>query len=134
MEDAALGKLAAVSWIDPDFGNPLTQSHKNENDDHPPVDITAGQELVLKLYSAVANSPQWNKTLLVIAYDEHGGLYDHVPPPSAADDRSAFKRYGLRVPAFVISPWVRKFRLAHRLRPYLANKDNLVEVLSPSRW
>ena len=113
LEDVAQGKLAAVSWIDPDFGDPLTQSHKNENDDHPPVDITAGQELVLKLYSAVANGPQWNKTLLVVVYDEHGGLYDHVPPPSAADDRTNFRRYGLRVPAFIVSPWVDANTVSH---------------------
>src|ERR1700682_1388668 len=71
LEDAQQGKLAAVSWIDPDFGDPLTNSHKNENDDHPPVDIMAGQQLVLKLYNAIASSPQWDKTLLVVVYDEH---------------------------------------------------------------
>jgi phospholipase C len=106
LEDAAQGKLAAVSWIDPDFGDPLTQSHKNENDDHPPVDIMAGQELVLKLYNAIAHSPQWDKTLVVVVYDEHGGIYDHVSPPAAQDDRPTFRQYGMRVPAFIISPWV----------------------------
>jgi phospholipase C len=113
LEDAAQGKLAAVSWIDPDFGDPLTQSHKNENDDHPPVDIMAGQQLVLKLYNAIASSPQWNKTLLVVVYDEHGGLYDHVPPPAAEDDRPKFRRYGVRVPAFIISPWTDANTVSH---------------------
>lgn len=113
LEDAAQGKLAAVSWIDPDFGDPLTHSTKNENDDHPPADIMAGQELVLKLYNAVASSPQWDKTLLVIVYDEHGGLYDHVPPPAAEDDRPAFRRYGVRVPTFIVSPWVEANTVSH---------------------
>lgn len=113
LEDAAQGKLAAVSWIDPDFGNPLTQTHENENDDHPPVDIMAGQQLVLKLYNAVASSPQWDKTLLVVVYDEHGGLYDHVPPPTADDDRPKFRRYGVRVPSFIISPWVEANTVSH---------------------
>lgn len=113
LEDAAQGKLAAVSWIDPDFGDPLTHSHQNENDDHPPVDIMAGQELVLKLYNAVVNSPKWNKTLLVVVYDEHGGLYDHVPPPTAADDRPSFRQYGVRVPAFVVSPWAEANAVSH---------------------
>jgi phospholipase C len=113
LEDAAQGKLAAVSWIDPDFGDPLTHSTKNENDDHPPADIMAGQELVLKLYNAIASSPQWNKTLLVIVYDEHGGLYDHVSPPAAEDDRPSFRRYGVRVPAFVISPWTEANSVSH---------------------
>jgi phospholipase C len=113
LEDAAQGKLAAVSWIDPDFGDPLTHSTKNENDDHPPADIMAGQELVLKLYNAVASSPKWNKTLLVVVYDEHGGLYDHVPPPAAEDDRPSFRRYGVRVPAFIVSPWAEANTVSH---------------------
>jgi len=113
LEDAAQGKLAAVSWIDPDFGDPVTNSHKNENDDHPPVDMLAGQELVLKLYNAVINSPKWNKTLLVVVYDEHGGLFDHVPPPPAADDRPSFRQYGVRVPAFVVSPWAEANTVSH---------------------
>ena len=47
------------------------------------------------------------KTLLVIFYDEHGGFYDHVPPPDAADDSpQVFGRYGVRVPALIVSPWV----------------------------
>jgi phospholipase C len=113
LEDAAQGKLASVSWIDPDFGDPVTGPTKTENDDHPPVDVMGGQELVLKLYNAVTSSPQWEKTLLVILYDEHGGLYDHVPPPSAEDDRPSFRRYGVRVPAFVVSPWAGANKISH---------------------
>jgi phospholipase C len=113
LEDAAQGKLAAVSWIDPDFGDPLSNSHKNQNDDHPPVDMMAGQQLVLKLYNAVCNSPEWNKSLFVIVYDEHGGLFDHVPPPAAEDDRPNFRRYGVRVPCFIVSPWVDADQVSH---------------------
>lgn len=113
LEDAAQGKLAAVSWIDPDFGDPVTGPTKTENDDHPPVDVMGGQELVLKLYNAVTSSPQWDKTLLVVLYDEHGGLYDHVPPPAAEDDRPSFRQYGVRVPAFVVSPWAEADKISH---------------------
>ncbi|HEY4846219.1 MAG TPA: alkaline phosphatase family protein [Methylocella sp.] len=113
LEDAAQGKLAAVSWIDPDFGDQIFQTHTNENDDHPPVDIMAGQQLVLTLYNAVATSRQWDTTLLVVVYDEHGGLYDHVPPPTADDDRPKFRRYGVRVPSFIISPWVEANKVSH---------------------
>jgi len=73
----------------------------------------AGQQLVLKLYNAIASSPKWDKILLVVVYDEHGGLYDHVPPPAAADDRPNFRRYGVRVPAFIISPWVNANSVSH---------------------
>jgi phospholipase C len=51
------------------------------------------------------NSPNWRKTLLVITYDEHGGFFDHVPPPAAHDDRPAFRTYGVRVPTIVVSPF-----------------------------
>jgi phospholipase C len=115
LEDAAQGKLAAVSWIDPDFGDPVTNSHKNENDDHPPVDMMAGQELILKTYNAITSSPNWAKTLLVILYDEHGGLFDHVSPPKAADDRPAFRQYGVRVPCFIVSPWVEANSVTHQV-------------------
>ena len=55
----------------------------------------------------MATGPQWEKTLLIIFYDEHGGFFDHVPPPEATDDDpKMFGRYGLRVPALIVSPWV----------------------------
>jgi Phosphoesterase family len=75
------------------------------NDDHPPADIAAGQHLIAEVGRALTNSPQWAKTLLVITYDEHGGFFDHVPPP-AAPPVSGINRYGPRVPTFVVSPWV----------------------------
>jgi phospholipase C len=57
-------------------------------------------------------SPAWGKTLLLITYDEHGGFYDHVPPPAAKDDTPALRKLGPRVPALVVSPWVGKRQVA----------------------
>jgi phospholipase C len=113
LEDAAAGKLAAVSWIDPNFVDVGFVGPSGSNDDHPPSDVMKGQELVLKLYNAVINSPQWEKTLLVVVYDEHGGFYDHVAPPPADDDSAAFRHYGARVPAFIVSPWVERGKASH---------------------
>jgi phospholipase C len=106
LDDARNGELAAVSWIDPNFVDFSYYGPSGSNDDHPPSDVFAGQELVFKLYDALVRSPTWPKTLLLVTYDEHGGFYDHVPPPAAADDSRAFRTYGVRVPALVISPWV----------------------------
>jgi len=104
-DQAAAGKLPSVCWIDPIFVD--TAGIIGANDDHPPADILHGQELVLNIYHALVSNPdQWRKTLFIIAYDEHGGFYDHVPPPPAEDDSASFRRYGARVPAFLISPWV----------------------------
>jgi phospholipase C len=105
LDDAKDGKLPAVSWIDPNFVDVSFIGPAGSNDDHPPSDIKAGQELVLKTYAALVNGPKWRKTMLVVTYDDHGGFFDHVHPPAAKDDRPAFRRYGVRVPAFVVSPF-----------------------------
>jgi phospholipase C len=107
LDDAAKGELRDVSWIDPNFID-LSVLDPSSNDDHPPSDVRAGQALVLEIYEALASSPNWADTVLVIVYDEHGGFYDHVPPPSV-DDRSGYKTLGVRVPALVVGPRVRKF-------------------------
>jgi phospholipase C len=72
--------------------------------------MMAGQELVLTLIESVMRSPAWKKSLIVITYDEHGGFYDHVDPGqfTAADDRRLMRRYGVRVPALVVSPYVER--------------------------
>jgi phospholipase C len=111
---AAKGKLGAVSWIDPNFAD-FREPNVASNDDHPPSDVVAGQELVLKLYNAVVNSPKWKKILLIITYDEHGGFFDHVSPPAAQDDNREFRQYGVRVPALIISPWVEQGTVAKTL-------------------
>ena len=86
----------------------------DQNDDHPPHDIMKGQKLVADIYNALrANEELFNSTLFVITYDEHGGFYDHVmPPATVAPDRHheefKFTQLGLRVPALLISPWVRR--------------------------
>ena len=104
LEDVANGDLREVSWIDPNFVD-LRVGDQSSNDDHPPSDITDGQLLVLTLYATLLRYADWDDTLLVITYDEHGGFYDHVAPP-AVDDGSGFATYGVRVPAIAIGPRV----------------------------
>jgi phospholipase C len=115
LDDAAAGTLAPVSWIDPAFTN-FNPLGFPVNDDHPPADIKDGQDLALAVYDALAASPQWDRSLLIIVYDEHGGFFDHVPPPHAPDDDPAtFGRYGVRVPAIIVSPWVQPRTVCHTL-------------------
>jgi phospholipase C len=102
---AADGTLPAYTFLEPSFGS-------NGNSQHPNYDVSLGEQLIHDLYQTVRNSPNWNDTLLVINYDEHGGNYDHVAPPSTAvaPDNSIgefnfdFTRFGVRVPALLISP------------------------------
>jgi phospholipase C len=113
LEDAAAGTLESVSWIDPAFTN-FNPLGFPVNDDHPMADVKDGQDLVLAVYEALASSPQWDRCLLVIVYDENGGFYDHVPPPQAADDEpDMFGRYGVRVPAIIVSPWIEPRTVCH---------------------
>ena len=104
---AKSGALPDVAWIDPNFVD--VGGAAGSNDDHPPSDVRAGQELVLRVLNALVQSPAWERTLLVLTYDEHGGFFDHVEPPSAEDDdpRPEFRSYGPRVPAIVVSARVR---------------------------
>jgi phospholipase C len=112
LEDAASGDLAKVSWIDPNFVD-LSILEPNSNDDHPPSDVRAGQELVMMVYRALAESPRWGRTMLVVTYDEHGGFYDHEPPPRPPEENPQFDTYGVRVPAFVVSPLVAPGTVSH---------------------
>jgi phospholipase C len=102
---AAAGTLPAYTFLEPDFG-------ANGNSQHPNYDVAAGEQLIRDVYYAVRNGPGWNNTLLLITYDEHGGNYDHVAPPWGAvpPDNSVgefgfdFTRFGVRIPALLISP------------------------------
>jgi len=121
-KDAAEGKLAPVTYIDPFF---------YLNDDHPPSHPLLAQQLISAVYTALANSPQWKNCMLVITYDEHGGFFDHVSPGKTADDTATrfptdedgnptteytsgsrtvhgFDQLGFRVPAMVIGPYVKQ--------------------------
>jgi DNA/RNA endonuclease G (NUC1)/phospholipase C len=114
LERAAAGDLPALSWIDPNFID-LNLGPGGSNDDHPPSDLHAGQKLVLDLFDAVAQSPAWERTMIVVTYDEHGGFYDHLAPPAAEDDYPELRRLGPRVPALVVSPWVEERQVEHTL-------------------
>jgi phospholipase C len=113
LDDAAKGELRDVSWIDPNFVD-LKVLDPNSNDDHPPSDVRAGQALVLETYEALVNSPNWEDTVLIVTYDEHGGFYDHVVPPPVPDgDPGKYERLGVRVPALVIGPRVKQGACHH---------------------
>ncbi|HEY1216661.1 MAG TPA: alkaline phosphatase family protein, partial [Bryobacteraceae bacterium] len=85
---------------------------ETQTDDHPPHNVMKAEKLIADTYNALrSNESLWKSTLLVILYDEHGGFYDHVPPPSnavAPDEHTSvfdFRRLGVRVPAILVSPW-----------------------------
>jgi phospholipase C len=101
---AKSGNLPSVSFIDPHFVDYPPDSFCDE----PPSDIRNSQRFIRCLVETLVASPKWEKTLLIIIYDEHGGFYDHVPPvPAAKVSPEMLPTTGVRVPCFVISPWVK---------------------------
>jgi phospholipase C len=104
VDDALSGNLPSVCQIEP------TYFDANANDDHPPHDFARGQAFISTIVNAVAQGPQWSKSLIILTYDEHGGFFDHVPPPTVEDERAAegFDQLGVRVPGLIISPYTRR--------------------------
>ena len=110
LSDVAAGKLPQFTFLDPNYE---TSSEEN------PQDIQLGERYIAQVATALMRAPTWKHTALFLTYDEHGGYYDHVPPPSAippdliapaltsGDAPGAFDRYGFRVPMIVVSPWAR---------------------------
>jgi phospholipase C len=104
---AAAGSLPAFTFLEPDFAS-------TGNSQHPNYDVALGEALIHDVYEALRTGPGWNQTLLVVTYDEHGGCYDHVPPPSGATPPDStigefafdFRRFGARVPTVLVSPWI----------------------------
>lgn len=117
--DAAAGNLPGFCIVDPNY------EYGSEED---PQDISVGEAFSSTVVQALLESPAWSNTLLVWTYDEHGGYYDHVPPPPALapdstkpmpeageSDYAGFKRYGFRVPTVVVSPYARKDYVSHSI-------------------
>ncbi|KAK8177205.1 phosphatidylglycerol specific phospholipase [Phyllosticta citrichinensis] len=119
--DIANGTLPAFSYYNPECCTIDSM--------HPTSNMAAGEQLIKHLYDAIRNSQYWDNTLFIINFDEHGGFADHVPPPyniPAPEDAITFSgksdghnvtydftRLGVRVPAFLISPWIAPNTLIH---------------------
>ena len=105
---------------------------QDQNDDHPPHNIVKAEKLIADVYNAIrSNEELWNSTLLVIAFDEHGGFYDHVVPPPAdppdeKQDKYAFNQLGVRVPALLVSPYVGQ-RVKHTVFDHTSVLKYLIE-------
>ena len=100
---AMAGNLPSVSFIEPHYVDYPPDSFCDE----PPSDIRKSQAFIRDLVETVVAGPSWDRTLLLITYDEHGGFYDHVPPQNAVPVAPGMlPTTGLRVPSFVISPWI----------------------------
>jgi phospholipase C len=121
---------AAYTFIEPRYDTISDQLGLPfvNNSQHPPNSVALGEALIKTVYEAIRNSPNWNRSMLIITWDEHGGFFDHVTPPAAAPIPTGtpptdiqgrnygymFDRYGPRVPAVVISPLCPQNLIEHR--------------------
>jgi phospholipase C len=115
----------AYTFIEPDYE--VLSDYKCGTSQHPLDDVTRGEALIKSVYEAVRNSPVWNQSLLIITWDEHGGFFDHMPPPATVapgdtvlntgwnQSKFTFEQLGPRVPAVVISPLIPGNLIDHRV-------------------
>jgi phospholipase C len=130
LKDCDKGNLPSYSFVEPNYSDHETDSGEEvANDQHPDHNMQAGETFIASIYQAIKNNPDlWETTALLITYDEHGGIFDHVPPPDCPKDQFTadgnatgtgapfhFDRLGVRVPSILISPWIPKGSVVDRV-------------------
>ena len=113
---AKAGTLPEFSLVEPSY---------TKNSEEDPQNIAYGEQFAASVIDAVMAGPGWKNTLLIWTFDEHGGYYDHVPPPAAIapDDippdatvaYTGFRQYGFRVPCAIVSPFARADYVSHEV-------------------
>ncbi len=115
----------SYAFIEPSYH--ILDDYRGSSSMHPFADVRDGEALVKTVYEALRASPAWEKSLLVIMWDEHGGFFDHVTPPPATPPGDTvpgskynqygftFSQYGVRTPAIVVSPLIPKGTIDHRV-------------------
>jgi phospholipase C len=129
-KDCDKGILPEYCFVEPNYNDHTGDSGEEvANDQHPDHDVLAGEYLIAEVYMHIRRNPKlWPNTALLVVYDEHGGIYDHVPPPACIADKFhsseadpgtnqpfKFDRLGVRVPAILISPWIPKNTVVDRV-------------------
>lgn len=138
-------RLPRYCFIEPRY-NPqsLGGAFLPANDQHPDHDVRAGELLLQRVYEAIrSNDDLWKSCMLVIIYDEHGGIYDHVPPPptvspdgiSCSSPAFDFTRLGPRVPAVIVSPYVTRGKIVHDLTfDHTSVIATAMKLFAPKAW
>jgi phospholipase C len=130
LADCKSGKLSDYSFVEPNYSDhDGDDGEEVASDQHPDHNVQAGELYIARVYNAIRENPDlWSTTALLIVYDEHGGIFDHVPPPDCTPDGYSagpadtglnftftFNRLGVRVPAVLISPWIPKGRVVNEV-------------------
>lgn len=115
-QDARQGRLPAYSFLEPSFIDDDLLDVEKTTSEHPPTDVCSGDHYLARIWEAIRTGKDWERTLFVLTFDEHGGCADHVPTPWGAappdecsmpgDEGFGFDRFGVRIPTVIASPYV----------------------------
>ncbi len=110
--DAREGALANIVFVDPNYTD-AAEDDGTSNDYHPKGSVLVAEQFVARVHNTLSRCPQWDRMVFVLNFDEHGGFFDHVPPPPCRDDtvqagpgpHPDLRRLGFRVPAIAMGPF-----------------------------
>jgi phospholipase C len=139
--DIKNGTQPQVIIVEPSYQDAPHVGPDHPNDNHPPLAVGWGEDFLRRTYQAVTMNPAvWANSLMMVYNDEHGGFYDHVPPP-AFDNTAAgnvappapyqFNTLGPRIPAILVSPWVTPGKVNHELHDHTSVLQLLAEIFTP---
>jgi phospholipase C len=140
-EDIAADQLPSYTFVEPDYGVVGKGNSQHPGQAHSRPEFVAGEQLIHDIYDTLRRNPAvFEKTVFVITYDEHGGFYDHVPPPATVspDARTwkgtfAFDLLGVRVPAVIVSPWIQRHTVDETLYDHTAIIQTVRSVYAPGK-
>jgi phospholipase C len=125
-----------VIIVEPSYNDGPHIGPDHTKDNHPPLAIGWGEDFLRRVYEAAATNPnRWRKTVLINYYDEHGGFYDHVPPPAIGyqtngNPSHTFKSLGVRIPVIIVSPYVDPGSVRHGLFDHTSVLQFVAEVFT----
>lgn len=132
-----------VIFIEPAYADAPIEFNWPPNDNHPPLPLAPGEDFIRAVYQVLtSNEAIWNETALIITYDEHGGFFDHVVPPSIVTapppkakwkDKTPFKTLGVRVPALIVSPYVNPGTVCSELFDHTSILQFIAEQFAPDK-
>ena len=143
LADCHAGTLPQYSFVEPNYSD---HDGLIASDQHPDHHVAEGERFIASIYMAIKSNPGlWSSTALLITYDEHGGIFDHVPPPApdgtdgfaAPPEKTGtgqaftFDRLGVRVPSILVSPWVRRGTVVNEVYEHASIPATVTEWLLP---
>jgi phospholipase C len=137
MQVEAIDSGPQVIIVEPSYNDGPHLGPDHPNDNHPPLAIGWGEDYLRRVYqAAIVDRERWAKTVMVYYHDEHGGFYDHVPPPrigytTTGHPQYVFDSLGPRIPAVVVSPLVADGTVCHELLDHTSVLQFLAELFTP---